>query len=123
MTAQTIGETESPFVRIEREGGIVTLTLARGERFNLLSSGMIAALQRELDALEADASARVVILAGEGKGFCAGHDVKEMQAHGGDTAWQRRLFADCSRLMLTLTRTPQPVIARVHGIATAALPS
>jgi enoyl-CoA hydratase/carnithine racemase len=81
---------------------------------------MIAALQQELDAIAKDPKVRVVVVAGEGKGFCAGHDIKEMRAHAGDKAWQRRLFDDCSRLMLTLTRLPQPVIARVHGVATAA---
>ena len=81
---------------------------------------MIAALQAELDALAGDASARVVVLAAEGRGFCAGHDLAEMRAHTDDTAWQSALFAECNHLMVTLTRIPQPVIARVHGIATAA---
>jgi enoyl-CoA hydratase/carnithine racemase len=120
MTTQTVSERESPFVLTQRDGGIITLSLARGERFNPLSSGMIAALQAALDSLSSDPSARVVILAGEGKGFCAGHDLKELRAHRGDIDWQKRLFDDCSRLMLTLTRIPQPVIARVHGFATAA---
>jgi enoyl-CoA hydratase/carnithine racemase len=61
-----------------------------------------------------------VVLAGDGRGFSAGHDLKEMRAHAGDKVWQRALFDDASRLMLTLTRMPQPVIARVHGLATAA---
>jgi enoyl-CoA hydratase/carnithine racemase len=63
---------------------------------------------------------RAVVLAGLGRGFCAGHDLKEMRAHANDKVWQRRLFDDCSRMMMTLTRLPQPAIARVHGIATAA---
>jgi len=108
------------FVISRRDGDIVRLTLNRPERFNPLSSEMIAALQGELDAVARDASARVVVLAAEGRGFCAGHDLKEMRAHVGDKAWQRRLFDDCSRMMMALTRLPQPVIARVHGIATAA---
>ena len=120
MTAPTEHIVEPPFAQMRRDGGIVTLTLARSERFNPPSSGMIAALQAELDAVATDDEARVVILAAEGKGFCAGHDLKEMRAHIGDKAWQRQLFNDCSRMMLTLTRIPQPVIARVHGIATAA---
>src|SRR5215471_2132181 len=112
---------EAPLVlRTAGEDGIVRLTLNRGERFNVLSTAMVAALQAELDAIAADPAARVVILAAEGKGFCAGHDIKEMRTHAGDKAWQRGLFDDCSRMMLTLTRLPQPVIARVHGIATAA---
>jgi len=61
-----------------------------------------------------------VVLAGAGRGFCAGHDLKEMRAHAGDKPWQRRLFDDCSRMMVKLTQIPQPVIARVHGVATAA---
>ena len=81
---------------------------------------MIAALQAELDALAEDATARVVVLAAEGRGFCAGHDLAEMRAHTDDPVWQSALFAECNHLMTTLTRIPQPVIARVHGIATAA---
>jgi enoyl-CoA hydratase/carnithine racemase len=108
------------FVLRSQSGGTVTLTLNRGERFNPLSSQMIAALQSQLDALAKDTSARVVVIAGAGKGFCAGHDLKELQAHASDKAWQQKLFDDCSRMMLALTRVPQPVIARVHGIATAA---
>src|SRR5262249_60802582 len=85
-----------------------------------LSSSMIATLQAELDAVATDESVRAIVLAALGRGFCAGHDLKEMRAHVHDAAWQRRLFDDCSRLMMTLTRIPQPVIARVPGIATAA---
>jgi enoyl-CoA hydratase/carnithine racemase len=81
---------------------------------------MIAALQGALDSIAQDRSVRAVVLAGLGRGFCAGHDLKEMHAHANDKVWQRRLFDDCSRMMMTLTRLPQPVIARVHGIATAA---
>jgi len=109
-----------PFVLSEKSGGVVRLTLNRGERFNPLSVDMIAALQGAVDGVAADPEARVVVLAAAGKGFCAGHDLKEMRAHSSDSAWQGRLFEDCSRLMLSLTRLPQPVIARVHGIATAA---
>jgi enoyl-CoA hydratase/carnithine racemase len=109
-----------PFVLSERDGGVVRLTLNRPERFNAMSTEMIAALQAEVDAIGSDESARVVVLGALGKGFCAGHDLKEMRAHAGDEAWQRKLFEDCSRVLMTMTRLPQPVIARVHGIATAA---
>src|SRR5262249_8535177 len=109
-----------PQVLRSEEGGVVRLTLNRGSRFNPLSLEMIGALQRELDTLAGDPSARAVVLAAEGKGFSAGHDLKEMRAHAGGEAWQRRLFDDCGRMMVALTRLPQPVIARVHGIATAA---
>jgi enoyl-CoA hydratase/carnithine racemase len=112
--------TELPHTKVSREGSIATLTLARGDRYNPLSLAMIGALQRDLDALASDESVRVVVLAAEGKGFSAGHDLKEMRAHAGDKAWQRHLFDECSRMMLSLTTMPQPVIARVHGIATAA---
>jgi enoyl-CoA hydratase/carnithine racemase len=109
-----------PFILSEKSGGVVRLTLNRGERFNPLSSEMIAALQDAVDRVAADPEARVVVLAAAGRGFCAGHDLKEMRAHSSDAQWQGRLFDDCNRLMLSLTRLPQPVIARVHGIATAA---
>jgi enoyl-CoA hydratase/carnithine racemase len=113
-------KTETPLVLRTGEGAVRTLTLNRGERFNPLSSATIAALQAEIDAAAEDENVRVIILAALGPGFCAGHDLKEMRAHAGDASWQRRLFEDCSRLMMTLTQIPQPVVARVHGIATAA---
>ena len=109
-----------PHVRVERDArGVVTLTLNRPQAFNALSEALLAALQRELDALETDASARVVVLAGAGKAFCAGHDLREMRAQP-SLGYYQRLFTQCSRMMLTLRRLPIPVIARVHGIATAA---
>src|SRR2546430_1751454 len=83
--------------------------------YSPLSRAMIAALQIELDRIAGDASLRAVVIAGAGKGFCAGHDLKELRAHA-DASWQRETFDACSAMMLTLTRMPQPVIARVHGI-------
>ena len=120
MEAQSTPAPQAPLVLSKKSGGVVRLTLNRGERFNPLSAAMIAALQEAVDGVAADPEARVVVLAAAGKGFCAGHDLKEMRAHASDAAWQSRLFDDCNRLMLSLTRVPQPVIARVHGIATAA---
>ncbi|PYR21137.1 MAG: enoyl-CoA hydratase [Acidobacteria bacterium] len=111
---------DRPLVQRDQAAGVLTLTLNRGERFNPLSSAMIAALAAELRMIAGDPSVRVVILAAGGKGFCAGHDLKEMRAHVGDSAWQRDLFDRCGRMMMSLTTLPQPVIARVHGIATAA---
>lgn len=99
--------------------GVVTLKLNNGERYNPLSMEMIAALEQALDEVAAS-PARVVVLAGAGKGFSAGHDLKEMRANAADAAWQARLFESCSRMMMKLTELPQPTIARVHGIATAA---
>ena len=109
----------NPYVMTDTRDGVRTLTMNRGERFNALSREMLAALERAIDEAGADASVRAVVIAGAGRGFCAGHDLKELRAHG-DPAWQRELFDACSRVMVKLTQLPQPTIARVHGIATAA---
>src|SRR6516225_2792717 len=109
----------APYVLADSQDGVCTLTLNRGERFNPLSRAMIAALEAEIDRVARDDMVRVVVLAGTGKGFSAGHDLKELRAHP-DLVWQRELFDACSRMMQKLTLLPQPVIARVHGIATAA---
>lgn len=106
-------------VMADTREGICTLTMNRGDRFNPLSTAMIAALDAALDAVAGDAAVRVVVLAGAGRAFCAGHDLTEMRAHI-DRDWQRGLFAACTRMMLKLTQLPQPVIARVHGAAAAA---
>lgn len=111
---------ERPYVVRADADGVVTLTLNRGERFNPLSRPMIAALREQLAAISDDDAARVVVLAGAGRGLSAGHDLGEMRAHSDDEAWQRDLFDECNAMMLELTHLPQPVIARVHGIATAA---
>lgn len=104
--------------------GIAHIELSAPERLNALSDGMLAALQTELDALKTDKDTRVVILSGAGKAFCAGHDLREMQAarqndDGGAAAWGD-LFDRCAQMMQTVQSIPQPVIAQVHGIATAA---
>jgi enoyl-CoA hydratase/carnithine racemase len=109
----------NPYVLADTRDGVRTLTMNRGERFNALSREMLAALERAIDAAGADASVRAVVIAGAGRGFCAGHDLKELRGHD-DPAWQRELFDACSRVMVKLTKLPQPTIARVHGIATAA---
>ncbi|MEF8729010.1 MAG: enoyl-CoA hydratase [Elusimicrobia bacterium] len=111
--------TVEPYVLRADEAGVSTLTLNRGSQFNALSQAMIAALQKELDAIAADPALRVVVIAGAGKAFCAGHDLKEMRANH-DQAFLQELFRSCGRMMMSLTRMPQPVIARVQGIATAA---
>jgi enoyl-CoA hydratase/carnithine racemase len=108
-----------PYVLCETREGVATLTLNRGERYNPLSRAMIAAMQAELERIAGDKTVRAVVLTGSGKGFCAGHDLKELREHA-DPAWQQELFDACSQMMLFLTRMPQPVIARVNGIATAA---
>ena len=109
-----------PSLRRERDArGVVTLTLNRPQAFNALSEELLGVLQAELDALAVDPSARVLVLAGAGKAFCAGHDLREMRAEP-SLDYYERLFGKCSHLMLTLRRLPIPVIARVHGVATAA---
>ena len=104
-------------------GHIATLTLNTPQNLNALSAAMIAALQVQIAALATDASIRVVILRGAGKVFCAGHDLKEMQAARGNADQGRgyftRLFNDCAAMMQALIALPQPVIAAVQGIATA----
>lgn len=99
--------------------GVVTLTLNRPSAFNALSEELLAALQAELAAIADDDGARVVVLAGAGKAFCAGHDLREMRA-APSLDYYRTLFEQCSAAMLAIQRLPLPVIARVHGIATAA---
>ena len=111
---------DRPLVLRSFDQGVLTLTLNRGERFNPLSSAMIAALDLELEKAADEGAIRAIVLAAAGKGFSAGHDLKEMRAHAHEKAWQRDLFDRCSRMMLRLIALPQPVIARVHGIATAA---
>ena len=99
--------------------GVVRLTLNRPTAFNALSEGMLDALQRELDAIAADATVRAVVIEAAGKAFCAGHDLKEMRA-APSLGYYERLFALCGRMMMSIQKLPAPVIARVHGIATAA---
>src|SRR5262245_62070237 len=103
--------TGEPLVLVTRQDAVTTLTLNRGDRFNPLSSDMIAALDDALAASAADSSVRAIVLAANGRGFCAGHDLKELRAHAGDKAWQRGLFDACSRMMVRLTETPQPIVA------------
>ena len=100
-------------------GGIATLTLNRPGQFNALSMEMLDALQDALDAVADDPSIRVVVIAANGKAFCPGHDLKEMLANR-NQEFVGALFDKCCRVMMSVTRIPQPVIARVHGIATAA---
>jgi enoyl-CoA hydratase/carnithine racemase len=107
-----------PLLRTD-QGGIVTLTLNRPRQLNLLTREMLDALAAAFAALTTDAGARVVVLAAAGRGFCAGHDVKEIQALGGQPEIAE-LFRQCARVMLAIPALPQPVIARVHGVAAAA---
>lgn len=99
--------------------GAVHLTLNRPDKFNTLSEAMLAALQQELEAISADPAVRCVVIGGTGRGFCAGHDLKEMRAHP-DRDYYQALFRSCSQVMQSVVSLPVPVIAKVHGMATAA---
>lgn len=117
MSANPQIETELVLKRVD--AGVCTLTLNRPQARNALSVALMTALQNELDAVKADKSIRVVIIAANGPAFCAGHDLKEMRANP-QREFYEALFTQCSRLMTSIIELPQPVIARIHGIATAA---
>ncbi len=113
-------ETNEPLVLRETDArGVVRLTLNRPGAFNSLSEAMLAALLADFDAIAKDESARVVVIGAAGKAFCAGHDLKEMRAEP-SLEYYQTLFAQCAQMMLAIQKLPVPVIARVHGIATAA---
>jgi enoyl-CoA hydratase/carnithine racemase len=101
------------------DGGVCTLTLNRPKARNALSRAMIDAMMDHLGAVAEDVSVRVVVLTGAGSAFCAGHDLKELKASP-DPATTQALFSRCSEMMMQLVRLPQPVIAKVQGVATAA---
>lgn len=108
----------------EDRGRVAWLTLSSPDNLNALSDGMMARLQEELDSLKDDSGARAVVIKGAGKAFCAGHDLREMtqgrQAEDAGESYFSDLFRRCSKMMLSIQSLPQPVIAQVHGIATAA---
>jgi len=105
-------------LRADRDG-VATLTLNRPAQYNALSAALLIELQAALESIARDGAVRAVVIAGAGKAFCAGHDLKEMRTRP-DRAFITDIFRRCSEVMLMLTRLPQPVIARVHGIAAAA---
>jgi len=122
MTSSTMaGSSEAPASLLLREdhNGVTTLTMNAPKSFNALSEEMLAALQSALDSIAEDDSVRCVVLAAEGKAFCAGHDLKQMRANP-DKAYYQTLFARCGQVMQSLVNLPVPVIAKVQGIATAA---
>ncbi len=118
----TISSADGPdsSVLLQRDArGVFTLILNDPARFNALGSPMLAVMQSAIDRVASDTSARVLVLAAQGRAFCAGHDLKEMAALS-DLASHQALFAQCSRMMLSLQKLPVPVIAKVQGMATAA---
>ena len=119
MSIHTIAVNQDPLMLRNDTGGMTTLTLNRPKQFNALSMDMLDALQAALDNIADDPSIRVVIIAANGKAFCPGHDLKEMLANR-TQEFVGSLFDKCCKVMMSITRLPQPVIARVHGIATAA---
>ncbi len=106
-------------LREQNDQGVVTLTLNRPDAFNSLSEAMLEALQSQFASFADDETVRVVILAANGRAFCAGHDLKEMRAEP-SMDYYRGLFADCAQMMMAIQRLPVPVIAKVQGVATAA---
>lgn len=112
--------TDEPFLLHSHDDGVATVTLNRPQARNALSLDMLQALRAELKTLAEDEAVRVVILAGAGPAFCAGHDLKELRAGGYDEVYIDALFAECAEVMQAIVNLPKPVIARVHGIATAA---
>ncbi|PLY12439.1 MAG: enoyl-CoA hydratase [Sedimenticola sp.] len=114
----TTDNSENLVLRSDRDG-VTTLTLNRPDQYNALSEEMIQALQSRLTEIAEDDGVRVVILAANGRAFCAGHDLKQMRGNS-EQDYFRQLFADCGKLMTSIINLPQPVIARVHSIATAA---
>jgi enoyl-CoA hydratase/carnithine racemase len=119
MNAPDSVATSAPVLLSSVSAGVAQLTLNRPQQFNALSEQLLAQLAAALDRIAGDDTVRVVVIAGAGKAFCAGHDLKQMRANP-RLEYYQRLFADCARLMQRIQTLPQPVIARVHGIATAA---
>ena len=118
--AENDARVDAPLLTESRDAaGVARLTMNRPQAFNALSEGLLDALTDALRRLAADDSVRVVVLAGAGKAFCAGHDLREMRAAPSHD-YYRHLFDRCTRMMMAIQRMPQPVIARVQGIATAA---
>lgn len=112
-------DTPDQLVLRRQDGAVATLTMNRPGAYNALSIAHMDALQAELDAIDRDETVAVVVIEGSGRGFCAGHDLKELQANP-EKPFREKTFETCSRLMLSITKLRQPVIAKVHGIATAA---
>lgn len=111
---------QAPLLLRDNLDGITTLTLNRPQARNSLAMPLLKELDAALSAIANDPSVRVVVLAGAGPAFCSGHDLKEMRANEFETTFTKQLFSLCSRVMQSIVKLPQPVIARVHGVATAA---
>ena len=119
MTAMPRMTTNASVLLEEHDRGVLRLTLNRPDARNALSAALMSALLEALARAATDPQARVVVIGGAGPAFCAGHDLREMRADQRRETYER-LFAQCSELMLAIVRLPKPVIAEVHGVATAA---
>jgi len=120
MPAEAALSGTAPALLREDSDGICRLTLNRPGQYNALSADLMSELQAAIDGIAEDSGVRAVIIEGAGRGFCAGHDLKELRGRSGDRGFYQAIFQQCSRLMTSITTLPQPVIAKVHGIATAA---
>ncbi len=124
MNVQNTRDTTAPVLLVERDGPIAILTLNRPQARNSLSEALLIALSESWAALASDASVRAVVLAANGPGFCAGHDLKELTARRADAdggrAYFQQIMTVCSAMMQQIVNLPKPVIAAVHGVATAA---
>jgi enoyl-CoA hydratase/carnithine racemase len=118
MTDPTNQPDQLPLLRSDQQG-VTTLTLNRPDQYNALSDELLDALQMALNEIATDEQIRVVVIAANGRAFCAGHDLKQMRQQPQE-AYYRDLFGRCGRVMRSIMNMPQPVIARVHGVATAA---
>ena len=119
MSAIASSAAPDTVLQAQIEHGVATLTLNRPAQYNSLSAELLSALQRTLDEISSNKSIQVVIIAAVGKAFCAGHDLKELRSRE-DRQFHQSLFDQCGKMMVTINQMPQPVIAQVQGIATAA---
>lgn len=119
MNAPEKTVSSEPLILRRREGAVETIVMNRPRQYNSISTAMIDEIKSVLDDLAKDESVRAVVLTGAGKAFCAGHDLKEMMANR-SYDFTREIFDRCCKMMMTIQQMPQPVIARVHGMATAA---
>ena len=117
--SRNYSQNDSVILRDDHSNGITTITLNRPDQYNALSEELLHSLKKELHSIGSDTSIRTVIIASTGKAFCAGHDLKEMRTHTKETYFND-LFQLCSEVMIDMLKLPQPIIAKVHGMATAA---
>ena len=119
MTANASPRPDEPTVLRDDTDGVVTLTMNRPAARNALSMALMTAMMDALKTIRNDTAVKVVVIAGAGPAFCAGHDLKELRANPSRQSYEAA-FELCSRLMMTIVHLPQPVVAKVHATATAA---